>query len=120
MIYRQKRQQELPPPFIKIDQSGHAHCVSTDTIIHGAFLQKTSNKQMKFHDNNQNNTQYVRISYNKQGIPWYRCIPYIHFQSSCLWVAYSEWLPNPNLNLVMSSGALVEVKELFYKYGIDQ
>ena len=57
MKYRQKRQQELPHPFIKIDQPGHAHlCVNYQDHTWRVFT-----KTMKFHDNNQNNTQYVRI-----------------------------------------------------------
>ena len=39
----------------------HAHVCIYWWIIHSAYLQNVSNKPMKFHDDNQNNTQYVRI-----------------------------------------------------------
>ena len=40
----------------------HAHVCIYWRIIHRASLQNASNKPMKFHDDNQNNTQHVRIS----------------------------------------------------------
>ena len=39
----------------------HAHLCIYWWIIHSASLQNVSNKPMKFHDDNQNNTQYIRV-----------------------------------------------------------
>ena len=50
----------------------HAHVCIYWWIIHSASLQNVSNKPMKFHNDNQNNTQYVRISHNIYHWPFAR------------------------------------------------
>ena len=66
MKYRQKRQQDYhTPPYIKsINQNIDGNYKPHPRV----YLQNASNKPLKFHDDNQNNTQYVRIIIHTTGM----------------------------------------------------